>query len=48
VPPHPASSAELERQRARIDGLFRSGWTAKEPNRLLESARQLLPFIKGR
>jgi len=47
VPPHPASSAELERQRARIDGLFRSGWTVKEPDRLPESARQRLPFIKG-
>jgi len=47
VPPRPASSAELERQRARIDGLFRSGWTVKEPNRLPDSARQRLPFIKG-
>jgi hypothetical protein len=47
VPPHPASSAELKRQRARIDGLFRSGWTVKEPNRLPEPARQRLPFIKG-
>jgi len=42
----PASSAELERQRARIDALFRNGWIVKGPHRPPESVPQRLPFIK--
>jgi hypothetical protein len=47
VPPHPAGSAELERERARIDALFRRGWRVSGPARAPESARQRLPFITG-
>jgi hypothetical protein len=47
VPPYPASSTELERQRARIDVLFRNGWILKGPDRPPETTRQSLPFIKG-
>ena len=47
VAPYPASSTELERQRARIDVLFRDGWILKGPYRPPETARQSLPFIKG-
>jgi hypothetical protein len=47
VPPHPASRAELERQRARIDDLFRGGWILERPDQPPELARQRLPFVNG-
>jgi hypothetical protein len=47
VPPPPASSAELERQRARIDTLLHDGWILQESDQPPEPARQRLPFIKG-
>lgn len=47
VPPNSASSAELERQRARIDVFFRDGWIPQGPDRPPEPTRQRLPFIKG-
>ena len=47
VPLYPASSTELERQRARIDVLFHDGWILRGPDRPPETARQRPPFIKG-
>jgi hypothetical protein len=47
VPPHPASSAELERQQARIDALFRGGWIVDSPDRPAGQPEQRLPFING-
>ncbi|MDQ2815244.1 MAG: hypothetical protein M3Z75_26215 [Actinomycetota bacterium] len=47
VPPHPASSAELQRQQARIDAFFRGGWIADSPERPAGQSQQRLPFING-
>lgn len=47
VPPPPASSAELERQRARIDTLLHDGWILQGSDRPPEPSRQRVPFIKG-
>jgi hypothetical protein len=45
VPPHAAGPGELERERARIDGLFRGGWILERPDQSPELPRQRLPFI---
>jgi hypothetical protein len=47
VPSHHAGNAELERERARIEGLFREGWGVRGSDRPQASARQRLPFIAG-
>lgn len=43
MPTHPG----LERERARIDALFRHGWIVRGPDRPPEPAGQRQPFIKG-
>jgi hypothetical protein len=45
VSPHAPSPEELERERARVDGLFRAGWILERPDQPQGSARQRLPFI---
>jgi hypothetical protein len=47
VPPHPTDDAELERQRARIEALFRDGWIPQGPDKPRTPAQPRLPFIKG-
>ena len=47
MPPPFAGNAELERERARIEALFRQGWMFQGPGCPPAPARQHLPFIKG-
>jgi hypothetical protein len=47
VPPHAASSADLERERSRIEALFRGGWIPERPDRQPELTPQRQPFISG-
>jgi hypothetical protein len=45
VSPLAPSPEELERERSRVDGLFRGGWILERPDQSQGPARQRLPFI---
>jgi hypothetical protein len=47
MPSHPAGHTDLERQRARIEALFREGWTPQGPGRPQVQVQERLPFIRG-